>query len=141
PAYLQLAPHYLELLLAPVFDYVENHDYPRPWAPHDLGASYPNASGHLDSSREEDMPVEESGNILLMACAAASRMPAAQAARYARAHYRVLRQWARYLLSQEPSYAGTQNQTDDFTGVIANSVNLNLKGIVALGAFSQIAGY
>jgi hypothetical protein len=29
PAYLQIWPAYLEVLLAPVFDYVENHDYPR----------------------------------------------------------------------------------------------------------------
>jgi Domain of unknown function (DUF5127)/Domain of unknown function (DUF4965)/Domain of unknown function (DUF1793)/Concanavalin A-like lectin/glucanases superfamily/Domain of unknown function (DUF4964) len=140
-AYLQLSPRYLGLLLAPIFDYVENHSYPKQWAPHDLGSSYPNAAGHLSGSGEEDMPIEESGNILMMACAVASRMAPADARSYAQAHYTILHQWASYLLSQEPSYPGTQNQTDDFTGVIAASVNLNLKGIVGLAVFSQLAGY
>jgi hypothetical protein len=40
--------------LAPIFDYVENHDYPKVFAPHDLGASYPSASGHLSGTGEED---------------------------------------------------------------------------------------
>jgi len=141
-AYLQLSPAYLELLLAPILYYVENYDYPNRWAPHDLGFSYPNATGHLSAdSGEENMPIEESGNILMMACAVMTRMPPADAAAYARAHYPILTQWAKYLLSQEPNYPGTQNQTDDFTGVIAASVNLNLKGIVGLGTFSKIAGY
>ena len=140
-AYLQLSPRYLELLLAPIFDYVENHSYPKQWAPHDLGSSYPNAAGHLNGTGEEDMPIEESGNILMMACAVASRLAPADAASYAQAHYTIAHQWASYLLSQEPSYPGTQNQTDDFTGVIAASVNLNLKGIVGLAVFSQFAGY
>jgi hypothetical protein len=140
-AYLQLSPRYLELLLAPIFDYVEKHGYPQVWAPHDLGSSYPNAAGHLSGTGEESMPIEESGNALMMACAAASRMAPADAAAYAQAHYPILRQWATYLLSVEPNYPGTQNQTDDFTGVIAASVNLNLKGIVGLAAFSQLAGF
>jgi hypothetical protein len=139
-AYLQLSPRYLQLLLAPIFDYVENHAYPKQWAPHDLGSSYPNAAGHLAGTGEEDMPIEESGNILMMACAAASRMAPADAMSYAQAHYPILHQWASYLLSVEPNYPGTQNQTDDFTGVIAASVNLNLKGIVGLAVFSQLAG-
>jgi hypothetical protein len=145
PAFLQVAPTYLELLLAPLFDYVENHGYPNQWAPHDLGPSYPNAAGHLpggpNAGNEENMPIEESGNMLMMACAVMSRMSAADASTYANAHYRILKQWASYLQGQEPNYSGTQNQTDDFTGVIAASVNLNLKGIVGLGAFSQIAAY
>jgi Domain of unknown function (DUF5127)/Domain of unknown function (DUF4965)/Domain of unknown function (DUF1793)/Concanavalin A-like lectin/glucanases superfamily/Domain of unknown function (DUF4964) len=140
-AYLQLSPRYLELLLAPIFDYVENHAYPNTWAPHDLGSSYPNAAGHLSGTGEENMPIEESGNILMMACAVAARMAPADATAYATVHYPILRQWAEYLLSVEPNYPGTQNQTDDFTGVIAASVNLNLKGIVGLAVFSQLAGF
>jgi hypothetical protein len=140
-AYLQLSPRYLELLLAPIFDYVENHDYPHQWAPHDLGSSYPNAAGHLSGTGEENMPIEESGNILMMTCAVASRMAPSDARAYATAHYKILHQWAEYLLAVEPNYPGTQNQTDDFTGVIAASVNLNLKGIVGLAVFSNLAGF
>jgi len=42
-------------VLAPIFDYVENHGYPKTWAPHDLG-TYPNAFGRINQP-EEDMPV------------------------------------------------------------------------------------
>ena len=79
--------------------------------------------------------------MLLLTAAVLSRMPARDAAAYARAHYPLLRRWARYLLTQEPSYPGPQDQTDDFTGVIAKSVDLNLKGIISIAAFSQIAGH
>jgi len=138
PAYLQLSPGYLQMVLAPVFDYVENHPYPKLFAPHDLGSSYPNAAGHLDGTGEEDMPVEESANMLIMAGALIQRLPVAQAASYAQAHYRQLRQWAQYLTTALPD-PGNQNQTDDFTGFIAHSSNLALKGIVGIAAMSQIA--
>jgi hypothetical protein len=138
PAYLQISPSYLQLLLAPIFDYVENHTYPKQFAPHDLGSSYPNASGHLGGTGEEDMPVEESANMLIMAGALLQRLPAAQATAYAQAHYRLLRQWAQYLTTALPD-PGNQNQTDDFTGFIAHSSNLALKGIVGIASMAQIA--
>jgi hypothetical protein len=138
PVFLYLDPAYLGLILAPILDYVENHAYPKPFAPHDLGSSYPNASGHLGGTGEEDMPVEESANMLIMAGAYLARIPAAQRASYATAHYTIFKQWADYLVANalDPNL---QNQTDDFTGFIAHSVNLALKGIVGIGAFSQIA--
>jgi hypothetical protein len=57
---------------------------------------------------------------------------------FARAHYGTLKTWATYLVhtTQDP---GWQNQTDDFTGFIAHSSNLALKGILGLGAMAQIA--
>ena len=138
PVFLQLSPNYLQLLLAPIFDYVENHTYPKQFAPHDLGSSYPRADGHLNGSGEEDMPVEESANMLIMAGALIQRLPADQATAYAKAHYTMLRQWAQYLVSALPD-PGNQNQTDDFTGFIAHSSNLALKGIVGIAAMAQIS--
>jgi hypothetical protein len=136
PAYLQLSPHYLELVLAPILDYAENQGYPKAWAPHDLGV-YPNAFGHLTTG-EEDMPVEESANMLIMATAVIARMPAARATAYAQQHYAILKKWADYLVANLPD-PGNQNQTDDFTGFIAHSVNLALKGIVGIGAMAEVA--
>ncbi|MGX6608203.1 glutaminase domain-containing protein [Micromonosporaceae bacterium Da 78-11] len=138
PVFLYADPAYLALLFAPVLDYVENHGYPKRFAPHDLGSSYPNANGHLDGTGEEDMPVEESANILIMIAAYLSRIPAADRAAYATAHYPILKQWADYLVGNalDPDL---QNQTDDFTGFIAHSVNLALKGIIGIGAMSRIA--
>jgi hypothetical protein len=138
PAYLRLSPHYLELLLAPLFDYTEVQGFNKPFAPHDLGV-YPNAFGRIGTD-EEDMPVEESANMLIMVAALLARMPAAKATAYATAHLTVLRKWADYLVANLPD-PGNQNQTDDFTGFIAHSVNLALKGIVGIGAMADIARY
>ena len=126
PVFAYLDPQYLSLLLEPVLDYAETGGWPKAFAEHDLGSSYPNAAGHNDGN-EEDMPVEESANMLIMF--AAAKKPG---------HYAILKQWADYLVDNalDPGY---QNQTDDFTGFIAHSANLALKGIVAIGAMSQIA--
>ncbi|MFI5916202.1 glutaminase domain-containing protein [Dactylosporangium sp. NPDC051541] len=136
PAYLQVSPRWLELLLAPIFDYTEVQGFDKPFAPHDLGV-YPNAFGRIGQD-EEDMPVEESANMLIMVATLLTRMPAAKASAYASAHYAKLKSWADYLVANLPD-PGNQNQTDDFTGFIAHSVNLALKGIVGIGAMHSIA--
>ena len=137
PAYLYLSPAYLQLLLEPLLDYAERGGWPKTFAEHDLGSSYPNAAGHNDGN-EEDMPVEESANMLIMAAAVIQRLPAADAKAFASAHYTILRQWAEYL-SANALDPGLQNQTDDFTGFIAHSANLALKGIVGVGAMGVVA--
>lgn len=136
PVFLHLDPGYLRLLLEPLLDYAEHGGWPKEFAEHDLGSSYPNATGHNDGN-EEDMPVEESANMLLMSAAYLARAGDAAGA-FATAHYPVLRQWADYLVANalDPGY---QNQTDDFTGFIAHSANLALKGILAIGAMGAIA--
>jgi hypothetical protein len=137
PVFLYLDPQYLGLLLEPLFDYPENGGWPKQFAEHDLGSSYPNATGHNDGS-EEDMPVEESANMLLMTAAYLARTGSSEARAFASAHWTILKQWADYLVANalDPGY---QNQTDDFTGFIAHSANLALKGILAIGAMGRIA--
>jgi hypothetical protein len=134
PVFLYLDPGYLGLLLAPMLDYPENGGWPKVFAEHDLGSHYPNASGHNDGN-EEDMPVEESANMLIMS---AAYLKHGGPASFATAHYKILKQWADYLVGNalDPGY---QNQTDDFTGFIAHSVNLALKGIIGIGAMSIVA--
>jgi hypothetical protein len=136
PAWLYADPAYLGMLLEPLLAYAETGGWPRPYAEHDLGSGYPNAAGH-DNGFEENMPVEESGNMLIMAAAYLQRRPA-KAPAFAAAHYQILKQWADYLVSVLPD-PGYQNQTDDFAGRIAHSVNLALKGIIAVAAMGQIA--
>src|SRR3954465_9077283 len=86
------------------------------------------------------MPVEESATAPIMVAVLLQRLPAAQATAYAQQHYAILRQWAEYLVANalDPGY---QNQTDDFTGFIAHSVNLALKGIVGIGGMGVVAGF
>lgn len=137
PIFLYLDPQRLGLLLAPLLDFAENGGWNQAFAEHDLGSSYPNASG-LNPGNTEPMPVEESANMLIMSAGYAARLSASDAAAFATKHYTVLKGWADYLVANalDPGY---QNQTDDFTGFIAHSVNLALKGIIGLAAFSQIA--
>lgn len=137
PAFLYLAPNYLQLLLEPVLEYAEHGGWPGEFAEHDIGSSYPNAAGHNDG-KEEDMPVEESANMLLMSAMTIQHLPADAAKAFATGHYPILRRWAEYLVGTALD-PGNQQQTDDFTGPIAHSVNLALKGIVGLGAMSIVA--
>jgi hypothetical protein len=136
PVWVYADPGYLGLLLEPLLAYAETGGWPKTFAEHDLGSSYPVASGH-NNGQEEDMPVEESGNMLIMSAAYLQQVPSAARA-FATAHYKILKQWADYLAANLPD-PGFQNQTDDFAGPIAHSVNLALKGIIAVAAMSQIA--
>ncbi|MFB7599067.1 glutaminase domain-containing protein [Streptomyces sp. NPDC056160] len=137
PAFLYTDPAYLGALLAPMLEYAEHGGWPKTFAEHDLGSSYPDAAGHNDGN-EEDMPVEESANMLIMSAAYALRADGPAAKAFCTRHYTILKQWADYLVDNalDPGY---QNQTDDFTGFIGHSVNLALKGILAIGAMSRVA--
>jgi Domain of unknown function (DUF5127)/Domain of unknown function (DUF4965)/Domain of unknown function (DUF1793)/Domain of unknown function (DUF4964) len=137
PVWIYTDPDYLALLLTPLLSYAESGKWPQPFAPHDLGSAYPVAGGHNDGGGE-NMPVEESGNMLIMCAAYVQRAPAAAGKAFAAAHYTVLKGWADYLAANLPD-PGFQNQTDDFAGPIAHSVNLALKGIIALAAMGQLA--
>ena len=139
PAFLYTNPYLVQLLLDPVLAYTESGNWPLVYCVHDLGASYPNATGHNDGGGE-NMPIEESANMLLMTAAYLNATNPADASAFALKHYKILKQWADYLVPNtlDPGY---QNQTDDFTGFIAHSSNLALKGILGVDAMAQIAKY
>ncbi|MGH9445591.1 MAG: DUF5127 domain-containing protein, partial [Terriglobia bacterium] len=67
PILLFLNPKLLEDSLIPLLDYADSREWPYPYAPHDLG-TYP-LDNARPPSRMESMPVEESGNMLLMVAA------------------------------------------------------------------------
>jgi hypothetical protein len=146
PVFAYLNPYLLSLLLAPILYYTESGLWPKPFCVHDLGAHYPNADGHNDGGGE-NMQVEETSNMLIMAATYAQRTGNA-AAGFVNAHYKIFKQWADYLNAPNggtPSRPNAldpllQNQTDDFTGLIAHSTNLALKGIIAIGAMGILAG-
>ena len=68
PFFLYTNPRWLAYMLNPILEYALSGQYPNKYAPHDLGASFPNITGHPDG-RDEYMPVEECGNILIMGLA------------------------------------------------------------------------
>jgi hypothetical protein len=58
PILLYTEPALLKLLLDPLFENQESGQYPNTYSMHDLGSSYPNATGHRDGS-DEKQPLEE----------------------------------------------------------------------------------
>ena len=81
---------------------------------HDLGSSYPNATGHPDG-KDEQMPLEECGNMLIMTLAYYRRT---NDSAYLTQHYPILKQWTEYLV-QDALYPANQSSTDDFAGPLA----------------------
>jgi len=154
PAYLYTNPSLMRLLLAPIIDIserpVELGGWFQPFAIHDIGTSYPIAAGHVNVAghgSEEDMPVEETANMLIMATAYMQATSKAEATAYATAHYPLFKQWAEYLTADN-GYGRSnaldpenQNQTDDFAGTIAHSTNLALKAIIGVAAMGTIATF
>jgi len=130
PFFLVLNPELLEMLMEPVFLVSESKDWKEPFAPHDLG-HYPLAERQ---SYGAPMPIEESGNMLLMT---AAYIRYAGDLALARKHFDLLHNWADYLAEKglEPE---EQLSTDDFTGPSALNVNLAAKAIAGVAAFSNI---
>ncbi len=133
PILLLLNPRLLEYSLVPLLDYARESGWPYPYAPHDLG-TYPLDNGR-DPAKMESMPVEESGNMLLMIAGIAK---AEGNANFAKRYWPLLTEWANYLKAKglDP---GDQLCTDDFTGLLAHNANLSLKAIVALGGYAMMA--
>ncbi|KAI4200341.1 MAG: hypothetical protein LQ350_003989 [Teloschistes chrysophthalmus] len=134
PFFLYANPALLRYNLEPLYQNQEGGFYPNEYSMHDLGSHYPNATGHVEGD-DEYMPVEESGNMILMSYA---YYKFTSDAAYLQAHYPKLQQYASYLIrfSLTP---GLQLSTDDFAGQLVNQTNLAIKGIVGLAAMGEIA--
>lgn len=73
PFFLYTNPQWLAYLLEPLLEHQRSGQYPNDYSMHDLGSHFPNATGHNDG-RDEYMPVEECGNMLIMALALANSL-------------------------------------------------------------------
>ncbi|KAF4824618.1 putative glutaminase [Colletotrichum tropicale] len=68
PFFLYTNPRWLAYLLEPLLEHQLSGQYPNDYSMHDLGSHFPNATGHPDG-KDEYMPVEECGNMLIMGLA------------------------------------------------------------------------
>jgi hypothetical protein len=73
PFFLYTNPRWAAYLLEPLLEHQLSRQYPNKYSMHDLGSSFPNLTGHADG-RDEYMPVEECGDMLIMGHALVNAM-------------------------------------------------------------------
>lgn len=165
PLFFLYNTEYVKGMLRPIFKFASMDAWNYDFAPHDVGR-YPYAWGQvygLDSRLRGSvyqesapsvyppfflypadseiydfnyqMPVEECGNMLIMTAEICRQE---QNGEFARSYWDTLKQWSSYLI-QYGSDPGEQLCTDDFAGHLAHNVNLSVKAIMGVEAFSRIA--
>ncbi len=148
PMFLLYNPELVLGMMRPIYKFSRMDDWKFDFAPHDAGR-YPWVNGQVYGLRETEagkellhkyqMPVEECGNMLVMAAATAI---AKNDVTLAKENLDLLETWVKYLFEngRDPE---NQLCTDDFAGHLAHNCNLSLKaisGILGLGVIYKMLG-
>ncbi len=162
PLYLLYNPELVKGMLRPVFRFSKMPVWQYDFAPHDVGR-YPYVTGQVYGVKqeyglgeqhngkvypmyyiypegsdiyrlEEQMPVEECGNMLIMS-AALSKIEGNTD--FVKGEMALLEKWTDYLLEygEDP---GNQLCTDDFAGHLAHNTNLAVKAIMGIWSYGLL---
>lgn len=135
PMYYVLDPDYIRLLLEPMMRYLAAGRWRHPYTIHDMGTHYPNAIGH-DDQQAEPMPIEECGNLLVLALA---YQRATGDTSWAAQYTGIMRGYADYLIENGVDIAN-QLSSNDAAGPLPNETNLAIKATVGIKAFGELTG-
>ncbi|MBQ2848534.1 MAG: DUF4965 domain-containing protein [Clostridia bacterium] len=135
PMFLIYNPELVKGMMRPVFRYAKSDTWIYDFAPHDVGC-YPLVNGQVygENALKWQMPVEECGNMLVMATNVSL---AEGSAEFAKENLDLLNAWCDYLIEYGAD-PGHQLCTDDFAGHLAHNCNLSLKAIMGLCGMSII---
>ncbi|KAL1747685.1 hypothetical protein HDZ31DRAFT_80256 [Schizophyllum fasciatum] len=134
PLLMYLNPTLGKYLLLPGLEYQATGQYPNKYSVHDMGTHFPRAIGHNDG-KDEAMPVEECGNMLIMALSYTQKTGDRS---LINDYINLFDQWTHFLID-EALVPASQLSTDDFAGHLENQTNLAIKGIIGIKAMSEIA--
>ena len=128
-----LDPTWIKMVLAPVADYLDTGAWPHPYTVHDLGATYPNATGHNDG-QAENIILEATAGFLIMFY---EYQKLTGDTTFAQSHAPLLKQYANYL-STNGLHPSLQRDTVDSIPASANQTNLAIASAIGLNAYAAL---
>ncbi|KAI9686550.1 MAG: hypothetical protein M1822_003561 [Bathelium mastoideum] len=119
-------------IVEPVARFLNSGQWTNNYACHDIGAAYPIADGHLEN--QEFMPIEESGNLLMLAYLYQSATGDTQ---WASGYKNIFQTYGDFLINNGTNQV-PQFSTDDGLGELANQTTLAIKAAVGLKAIGAL---